>query len=67
MPKIEVETLSYITPVKINILLMVQKSQTTTPGCAKPCKYWDKVPEQRRKPWLVVWYRGLYYPVIWGL
>ena len=22
--------------------------------------------EQWKKPWLVVWYRGLYYPVIWG-
>ena len=23
--------------------------------------------EQWKKPWLVVWYRGLYYPIIWGL
>ncbi len=23
--------------------------------------------EQRWKPWLVLWYRGLYYPTIWGL
>ncbi len=23
--------------------------------------------EQWKKPWLVVWYRGLYYPVIWGI
>ena len=21
----------------------------------------------RKKPWLVVWYRGLYYTIIWGL
>ena len=26
------------------ILLLVQKSQTTTRGCIKPCKEWDKLP-----------------------
>ncbi len=28
--------------------------------------YLDLPNEQWKNPWLVVWYRGLYYPVIWG-
>ena len=30
------------------------------------CKVVGKM-SKWKQPWLVVWYRGLYYPVIWGL
>ena len=54
-------------PVKATWLLWILLQYIVTEHVYIYIPYSQHTPEQWKKPWLFTVYRGLYYPIIWGL